>query len=60
MKIACITEDGHTISQHFGRAPYYLVLTVENDRSCKGKCEASWATNTLQPRNPPLALRAAR
>jgi predicted Fe-Mo cluster-binding NifX family protein len=30
MKIAAITEDGKTISQHFGRAPYYLVVTVEN------------------------------
>jgi predicted Fe-Mo cluster-binding NifX family protein len=29
-KIAAITEDGNTISQHFGRAPYYLVVTVEN------------------------------
>ena len=28
MKIAAVTEDGVTISQHFGRAPYYLVLTV--------------------------------
>lgn len=30
MKIAVITEDGTTVSQHFGRAPYYLVVTVEN------------------------------
>jgi predicted Fe-Mo cluster-binding NifX family protein len=30
MKIAAITDDERTISQHFGRAPYYLVLTVEN------------------------------
>jgi predicted Fe-Mo cluster-binding NifX family protein len=30
MKIAAITDDGHTISQHFGRAPYYLVATIEN------------------------------
>lgn len=30
MKIAAITDDGKTISQHFGRAPYYLVTTVEN------------------------------
>jgi predicted Fe-Mo cluster-binding NifX family protein len=30
MKIAAITEDGKTISQHFGRAPYYLVVTVDN------------------------------
>ena len=30
MKIAVATEDGTTISQHFGRAPYYAVLTVED------------------------------
>jgi predicted Fe-Mo cluster-binding NifX family protein len=30
MKIAVITDDGITISQHFGRAPYYLVATVES------------------------------
>jgi predicted Fe-Mo cluster-binding NifX family protein len=30
MKIAAVTEDGVTISQHFGRAPYYVVLTVED------------------------------
>ncbi len=29
MKIAVITNDGKSISQHFGRAPYYLVLTIE-------------------------------
>jgi predicted Fe-Mo cluster-binding NifX family protein len=30
MKFAMITDDGKSISRHFGRAPYYLVLTVEN------------------------------
>jgi predicted Fe-Mo cluster-binding NifX family protein len=30
MKIAAISEDGTTISQHFGRAPLYVVVTVEN------------------------------
>lgn len=30
MKIAAVTDDGKTISQHFGRARYYLVTTVEN------------------------------
>lgn len=30
MKIAAITDDGKTISQHFGRAQYYQVVTVEN------------------------------
>ena len=41
MKIAAITDDGVTISQHFGRAQYYLVATVENgeiiDRQMRNK-----------------------
>jgi len=32
MKIACITDDGRTISEHFGRARYYLVVTVEDGK----------------------------
>jgi predicted Fe-Mo cluster-binding NifX family protein len=32
MKIAAISEDGTTVSQHFGRAPYYLVVTVEDGK----------------------------
>ena len=32
MKIAAITEDGIGISQHFGRAPLYLVVTVEDGK----------------------------
>jgi predicted Fe-Mo cluster-binding NifX family protein len=31
MNIAVVTDDGQTISQHFGRAPYYLVFTVESN-----------------------------
>jgi predicted Fe-Mo cluster-binding NifX family protein len=30
MKIAAVTDDGITISPHFGRASQYAVLTVEN------------------------------
>ena len=29
MKIAAVSEDGVSISQHFGRAPHYVVLTIE-------------------------------
>lgn len=29
MKVAFITQDGKTISQHFGRAPFYLVVEVK-------------------------------
>lgn len=32
MKIAVVSDDGATISQHFGRAPLYVVITVENGR----------------------------
>jgi transcriptional regulator with XRE-family HTH domain/predicted Fe-Mo cluster-binding NifX family protein len=32
MKIAVITDDGKSISQHFGRAPYYLVFTIEEGK----------------------------
>jgi predicted Fe-Mo cluster-binding NifX family protein len=30
MKIAAITDDGKIISQHFGRAPYYMVVTIND------------------------------
>ncbi|NUQ83209.1 MAG: dinitrogenase iron-molybdenum cofactor biosynthesis protein [Anaerolineales bacterium] len=32
MKIAAVTDDGQTISQHFGRAKYYTVLTIEEGK----------------------------
>ncbi len=32
MKIAVITDDGTTISQHFGRAGHYMVLTIEEGK----------------------------
>jgi len=30
VKIAAVSEDAATISQHFGRAPFYVVLTIED------------------------------
>ena len=32
MKIAAVSDDGITISQHFGRAAYYVVVTLENNQ----------------------------
>jgi predicted Fe-Mo cluster-binding NifX family protein len=32
LKIAAVSDDGVHVSQHFGRAPYYVVLTVEEGR----------------------------
>ena len=35
MRIAAITDDGANISQHFGRAPFYAVYTVEDKEIVK-------------------------
>jgi len=32
MKIAIATEDGTTVSAHFGRAPYYVVVKVSEGK----------------------------
>ena len=32
MKVAIASDDGKNISQHFGRAAYYIVYTIENDK----------------------------
>ena len=32
IKVAAITDDGNTISQHFGRASHYMVVTVEDGK----------------------------
>ena len=32
MKIAIASDDGLNISQHFGRAAYYIVYTIEGDK----------------------------
>jgi predicted Fe-Mo cluster-binding NifX family protein len=45
MKIALITDDGQTISQHFGRAPYYLVVTIEEGRKYSARCATSSGHN---------------
>lgn len=30
MKIAVVSDDGKNLSQHFGRAPFYIVFTIED------------------------------
>jgi predicted Fe-Mo cluster-binding NifX family protein len=54
MKIAAITDDGTSISQHFGRANYYLVVTVENgqivNREMRDKLSHSRFAN--EPHDP--------
>lgn len=33
MKIAAVSDDGITISQHFGRAAYYVVVTINDGKT---------------------------
>jgi predicted Fe-Mo cluster-binding NifX family protein len=35
LKIAVVSENELTISQHFGRAPFYIIETVENGKVVK-------------------------
>ena len=57
MKIAAITDDGKTISQHFGRAAYYLVATVEDgqivNRELRDKLGHSHFANQPHPEEQP-------
>lgn len=56
MKIAIITDDGKTISQHFGRAPYYLIVTIEEGkvveremRDKQGHMQFKSASHPIEP-----------
>jgi predicted Fe-Mo cluster-binding NifX family protein len=51
MKIAAISEDGTTISQHFGRAPYYVVLTVEDGKAVSREKRDKAGHNTFAAHN---------
>lgn len=57
IKIATITDDGKTISQHFGRAAYYLVATVENgqivNRELRNKLGHAQFANHPHPEEQP-------
>jgi predicted Fe-Mo cluster-binding NifX family protein len=57
MKIAAITDEGTTISQHFGRAAYYMVVTVEDgkivNRELREKLGHSQFANQPHPEEVP-------
>lgn len=45
MKIAVITDDGKSISQHFGRAPYYKVFTVAENKTVSSEMREKMGHN---------------
>ena len=52
MKIAVITDDGKTISQHFGRAPYYMVLSIEDGKIVHRELRAKMGHNQFSAIGP--------
>jgi predicted Fe-Mo cluster-binding NifX family protein len=54
LKIAVVSENETTISQHFGRSPFYIILTIENgkvkkqekfERGAAGTCSCGHSGN---------------
>ena len=55
MKIAAITEDGTTVSQHFGRAPLYLVAMVEDGKIVSKETRTKTGHHTFAAHHPESA-----
>ena len=55
MKIAAISEDEVNISQHFGRAPLYVVLTVESGKIVGRETRSKAGHHTFAATERPLA-----
>ena len=55
MKIAAISDDGVTISQHFGRAPLYVVITVEEGKLVNEEMRNKAGHHTFAAHHPDLA-----
>jgi len=55
MRIAAISEDGTTISQHFGRAPLYVVVTVEDGKIVSKETRAKSGHHTFAAHHADLA-----
>lgn len=53
MKIAAISDDEVTISQHFGRAPFYVVVTVEGGKIMAKETRPKAGHHTFAAHQPP-------
>jgi predicted Fe-Mo cluster-binding NifX family protein len=53
VKIALITDDGQTLSRHFGRARYYLVVTVEDGKIVDRDLRDKAGHHTFAPHEMP-------
>ena len=55
MKIAAISDDEITISQHFGRAPLYVVLEIEDSKVVNKETRPKVGHQTFAAAERPLA-----
>jgi len=55
MKIAAVSDDGVTISQHFGRAPLYVVITVEEDKLASKEMRDKSGHHTFAAHHPDIS-----
>ena len=53
MKIAAVSDDETTISQHFGRAPLYVVVTVEEGKVIGKETRNKTGHHTFATHQPP-------
>jgi predicted Fe-Mo cluster-binding NifX family protein len=53
MKIAAITDDGKILSQHFGRARHFLVVTVEEGKVADQELRDKAGHHTFAPHEGP-------
>jgi len=53
LKFAAISDDGVHVSQHFGRAPYYVVLTVEEGKVVDSETRLKAGHQTFAPQGHP-------
>jgi predicted Fe-Mo cluster-binding NifX family protein len=53
MKIAVISDDEVDISQHFGRAPYYVVVTIEDGKIIAKETRSKAGHHTFAAHEPP-------
>ena len=53
MKIAVVSDDGVTISQHFGRAPLYVVVTVAEGKVVNKETRDKAGHHTFAANPPP-------
>ena len=53
MKVVAVSDDETTISEHFGRAPFYVVVTVEAGKIVSKETRAKTGHHTFAAHRPP-------